>query len=170
MSDLPNCGIEPAGRLQMKIVKGVAAGLAAASMLLSVPASASGPMSSAEKLRRLDIMLMVTGLRCRNTSDNFQSDYGRFTTNHLATLNGASRTLKADMTRRHGAAGANRALDRFSTQMANEYGQGHPWLNCAQLKQVTRTLADMRGPAPLLSAADELLSDSGPRQLAWVRK
>ncbi|MFM5954850.1 MAG: S-adenosyl-L-homocysteine hydrolase [Novosphingobium sp.] len=154
----------------MKIVKGVAAGLAAASMLISVPASADAGMSSAEKLRRLDIMLMVTGLRCRNTADNFNADYGRFTTNHLTELNGASRTLKADMGKRYGAAGANRALDRFSTQMANDYGQGHPWLNCAQLKQVTRSLADMRGTAPLLEAADELLSDSGPRQLAWVRK
>ena len=153
----------------MKFAKGVAAGLAAAMLLSSMPAAATTGMSQAEKLRRLDIMLMVTGLRCRSTSDNFTSDYGRFTAAHMGELNAASSTLKADMARRYGAVGANRALDRLSTQMANEYGQGHPWLNCGQLKLVTRSLADMRGTAPLVEAADELLG-RGPQQLAWVRR
>lgn len=151
----------------MKIFKGVAASLAAASMLITVPASAEAGMSQAEKLRRLDIMLMVTGLRCRTTADNFNSEYGRFTTAHLSTLNAASNALKADMTRRYGAAGANRALDRLSVQMANAYGQGHPWLSCGQLKQVAGTLATVRGTAPLVEAADELLGS--PRRLAWLR-
>lgn len=154
----------------MKIVTGVAAGLAAASMLLSVPVSANSGMSQAEKLRRLDIMLMVTGLRCRTTPDNFNAEYGRFTTAHLGTLNAASNTLKADYAKRFGAAGANRALDKLSVQMANQYGQGHPWLSCRQLKQVAGSLADMRGVQPLVEAADELLDDRGPRQMAWVRK
>jgi hypothetical protein len=152
----------------MKFAKGVAAGVAAASLLFSIPVSAAGGMSQAEKLRRLDIMLMVTGLRCRTTSDNFTFEYGRFTTNHLGTLNAASNTLKADLSKRYGPAGANRALDKLSVQMANQYGQGHPWLNCGQLKKVTRTLADMRGVNPLVEAADELL-DQGPRQMAWLR-
>jgi hypothetical protein len=117
-----------------------------------------------------DIMLMVTGLRCRSTSDNFQSDYGRFTTAHLAELNAAGATLQADYTRRHGAAGANRALDRMSTTMANAYGGGHPWLNCAQLGTVARNLADARGAAPLVEAADQLLAASGTAQLALVRR
>jgi hypothetical protein len=148
-------------------IKGVAAGLAALGMIVSFPAAAGG-MGSAEKLRKLDIMLMVTGLRCRKTVDNFQPEYGRFTTNHYSTLNGAAQTLKADYSRQYGPAGANRALDRLSVQMANQYGQGHPWLNCAQLKQVTKSLADMRGPAPLYEAADDLLQ-TGSRSLAWVR-
>ncbi|MBP6363534.1 MAG: S-adenosyl-L-homocysteine hydrolase [Novosphingobium sp.] len=150
----------------MKFFKGVAASLAAVSMLITVPASAEVGMSQAEKLRRLDIMLMVTGLRCRTTADNFNSEYGRFTTAHLGTLNAASNTLKADLTKRYGAAGANKALDRLSVQMANAYGQGHPWLSCGQLKQVAGTLATMRGPQPLVEAADELLGS--PRRLAWV--
>ena len=57
----------------MGIVKGVAASLAAAAMLAGVPASAN-TLEDAEKLRKLDIMLMVTGLRCRTTADNFQAD------------------------------------------------------------------------------------------------
>lgn len=152
----------------MGIAKGVAASLAAASMLISVPAQA-GSWSQAEKLRRLDIMLMVTGLRCRTTSDNFQADYGRFTTAHLPALNAASNSLKGELRARHGAAGANRALDRLSVQMANEYGQGHPWLSCGQLKQVARNLAVVKGSAPLIAAADELLIARGNAQMALVR-
>lgn len=151
----------------MHIAKRVAAGIAAMSLLTFSPATANPGLREAEMIRKLDIMLMVTGLRCRHTADNFQPDYGRFTTNHIATLNAASNALKADYARRFGPAGANRALDKLSVQMANEYGQGHPWLSCRQLKQVTRSLADMRGAAPLVAAADELL-DRGPRQLAWL--
>jgi hypothetical protein len=153
----------------MKIVNGVAASLAAMSMLLASPASA-GAMSQAEKLRRLDIMLMVTGLRCRTGADNFQADYGRFTTNHIRELNAASNTLKAEMAIKYGAAGANRALDRFSTTMANDYGNGHPWLSCGELKMVARNLAAARGPAPLVAAADQLLADEGSPQLALARR
>ena len=148
-------------------IKGVAASLAAVGMVLSFPASAGG-WSSAEKLRRLDIMLMVTGLRCRTTADNFNREYGRFTTNHLSELNAASDTLKVEMAKHYGAAGANRALDRLSVQMANSYGQGHPWLDCHDLKEVAGTLAEMRGAAPLVDAADDLLTNNSHR-LAWLR-
>lgn len=152
----------------MNRVSGVAAGMAAVAMLCSQPVLAA-PMSKAEKLRRLDIMLMVTGLRCRTTSDNFQADYGRFTTRHIAELNKASDALKTELAANHGAGGANRALDKLSVTMANAYGQGHPWLNCAQLKQVARGLAEASGPEPLLAAADQLLASSGTPQFAWAR-
>lgn len=148
----------------MKVYR-VAACLAAVAMVISVPAAA-GTTSRAEKLRRLDIMLMVTGLRCRNTADNFQPDYVRFTANHYTELNAAAAELRSEMAIRFGAAGANRALDKLSVQMANQYGQGHPWLDCYQLKQVTRSLAEMRGPLPLAEAADNLLEDNR-RQLVW---
>jgi len=89
----------------MGIAKGFAAAAAVMGMLASVPASA-GSLEEAEKLRRLDIMLMVTGLRCRNTADNFQADYGRFTTKHIATLNAASRQLQSQLATRVGPAQA----------------------------------------------------------------
>ena len=148
-------------------IKGLAACLAAVSMVVSAPAAAGG-MGQAEKIRRLDIMLMVTGLRCRTTKDNFQHEYGRFTTNHIGELNAAAHNLKDDYSARLGAGKADRALDKLSVQMANQYGQGHPWLNCAQLKQVATTLADMRGVNPLVEAADDLL-DNGAHQMAWLR-
>ncbi|MFM5883741.1 MAG: S-adenosyl-L-homocysteine hydrolase [Novosphingobium sp.] len=151
-------------------VKGVAAGLAAASLLFTVPAQAGG-MSQAEKLRRLDIMLMVTGLRCRTGPSNFQADYGRFTTNHIAELNAASRAMKADLAKRYGAAGANRALDKLSVTMANDYGNGHPWLGCDQLKKVASNLAAAKGSGPLVEAADQLLGDSaGGSGYNWARR
>ena len=152
----------------MGIVKWVAASLAAAAMLAGVPASAN-TLEDAEKLRKLDIMLMVTGLRCRTTADNFQADYGRFTTKHIKTLNAASATMKAQLAKRHGPSGAHRALDRVSVTMANQYGQGHPWLTCGQLKQVARNLTDAHGHAPLVAAADQLLAPKGTAQIAWAR-
>ena len=153
----------------MRIIKGIAAGVAALTMALSGTANAE-PMGQAEKLRRLDIMLMVTGLRCRTTADNFQSDYGRFTTNHIDELNAASRSLKAELATRYGSAGAARALDRMSVIMANQYGQGHPWLSCRQLKQVAANLAQVRGSAALVAAADQLLGNGSSPQLAWARR
>ena len=143
------------------------AGAAALAMgLMCAPTAQAAPMSGAEKIRRLDIMLMVTGLRCRTTADNFTSDYGRFTSNQLRELNAAAAELRSDLARRHGAAGANRALDRLSTGMANGYGQGHPWLNCRDLKLVTRNLASARGRAVLEEAADQLLATQSPPQFA----
>ncbi len=144
----------------------VAAALAAVSMVAAFPASANA-MSNAEKLRRLDIMLMVTGLRCRTGADNFQADYGRFTTNHITELNAASDELKRELTGRPG--GPVRALDRLSVMMANTYGQGHPWLGCRELRQVARNLAQARGSAPLIAAADQLLAESSSSQVVLSR-
>jgi hypothetical protein len=143
-------------------------------LVVSAPAQAagmsSGPMIGAEKLRRLDIMLMVTGLRCRTSADNFVADYGSFTENHLSELNAANAELKAQFIRSHGVAGAQRALDRLSTVMANGYGQGHPWLSCGDLKVVARNLAQARGRATLEEAADQLLADNSVTRLAWAQR
>ena len=92
--------------------------LAAVSMLCAVPAQAD-PMSGAEKLRRLDIMLMVTGLRCRTGADDFQADFQQFEGHHIAELNDAARQLKAGLVHQFGAAGAEREMDRISVTMAN---------------------------------------------------
>ena len=157
------------GRRGFRLAMGLAA--AAAFTLGAVaPAQASGALGDAEKLRRLDIMLMVTSLRCRTTADSFSAEYGSFTTNHLAELNRASDQLRADLALRHGHIGSARALDRISTVMANTYGQGHPWLGCGELKMVTRDLAFMRGEEPLLEAADQLLGENGGPELAYARR
>jgi len=124
--------------------------------LVAVPAEAA-TQGGAEKLRRLDIMLMVTGLRCRKTADDFQADYGQFTRRKMATLNQANAELRSQFAAHSGEKGAARALDRMSVVMANEYGNGHPWLNCGELRQVTRSLAMVQGRDTLEEAADQLL-------------
>jgi len=134
-----------------------------ASALLAVPAPVSAQaqdtVTEAEQLRRLDIMLMVTALRCRFGVDDFQADYERFTARHLAVLNEAGRQLQHGHGHRH--------LDRISTTMANRYGQGHPWLGCAELHGVAQQLSAAPDRHELLAAADELLGDS-PRRASLV--
>ncbi|MCW1402679.1 S-adenosyl-L-homocysteine hydrolase [Novosphingobium sp. MW5] len=151
-------------------LKKAALSLAAAGMVLATPSHAASS-GDAEKLRRLDIMLMVTGLRCRNGASNFQADFEAFEAAHLGTLNGAAAALREGLVATHGEKGAERALDRISTMMANEYGAGHPWLECSELKIVASSLARMQGAEPLIEAADQLLSSTGsPSQLTWARR
>lgn len=155
-------------RAERGLFVGSVIGVAAAiGMALAVPQplhAAEAGSSEAEKLRRLDIMLMVTGLRCRTTTDNFIDDYGQFTARHMSELNQANKELRTQLSATYGSAGADRALDRISTVMANEYGAGHPWLSCAELRQVTKSLTLVQGHATLVEAADQLL-DRQPRPL-----
>lgn len=158
----------------MNVLRRLAASVVALAIVPLTPTIAwAGPYStgSAEQIRKLDIMLMVSSLRCRFGPDDFRADYRRFTANNLDTLNSAGRTLKADLARRHGSGGATRALDRISVSMANRYGQGHPWLGCRDLREAARDLADTRDPDELLDAADYLLADrpSGGSYLAARR-
>lgn len=146
--------------MKIFVKKAMAVVAVAAIATTSGHAQAGEAKVSAENLRKLDIMLMVSSLRCRFGTDNFQPEYREFSAKHLGTLNAASRTLKADLTRQHGHKGAKRKLDRISVGMANQYGLGHPWLDCGELKQVTRDLADAQHRHELLAAADELLADS----------
>jgi hypothetical protein len=143
----------------------------AVGLAMTTPAHAAGEsMSGAEKLHRLNIMLMVTGLRCRSTVDNFTADYGRFNASHISELKAANDELKAAMARRYGAVAGQRALEHMSTTMANNYGQGHPWLGCADLKMVARNLVEVRGRATLEEAADQLLSEASPPNFVLAQR
>lgn len=148
----------------------LAAAMAAVSTLAWIaPAQAATPAGDAAQLRKLDIMLMVSSLRCRFGADNFQADYDRFSTSQHATMQNAFHVLEADYTARMGPAGAKKALDRISVGMANQYGQGHPWLGCGELKAMTRDLAGTADGGRLLAIADDVLGDSPPVYLASRR-
>lgn len=147
----------------MQFAKTIAAGACAAALLLIPAPGMAASASDAENLRRLDIMLMVTSLRCRMGPHNFQPEYRQFSANHLVQLNSAARQLERGLVGQHGATGARRALDRISVSMANEYGQGHPWLDCSALKQIATDLAASHNPEDLDRAAAELLADSPAR-------
>ncbi|MGD9664774.1 MAG: S-adenosyl-L-homocysteine hydrolase [Novosphingobium sp.] len=143
----------------------IAAACAALGFVAGAPiASAAGlTPQDAEKVRKLDMMLMVSALRCRTTADGFQSDYRDFSKQHLLSLTAASRYLEADLGRRYGAKGARKAMDRLSVSMANSYGVAHPTMSCADLKQARRELARSSDPADLTAAADRLLSENSSR-------
>jgi hypothetical protein len=127
-------------------------------------------MGGAEKLQRLNIMLMVTALRCRLGGDDFTSDYRRFTAQQAAALDQAGAQVRGQLVARYGARAGQAAFERLSTSMANSYGQGHPWLNCGQLKQVAKNLANVDGRPTLEEAADQLLSRRGSPQMALARR
>ena len=147
----------------MKTWTGMAAGLAAAAVAMTPVTAGAVTSYEAEQIRKLDIMLMVTSLRCRMGKDDFQPHYRKFSAAHLTALNGAARTLENGLVARHGRKGAKRALDRISVGMANQYGQGHPWLECRDLKTITDDLSKSRAPADLTLAADELLASAPKR-------
>ena len=93
------------------------AGLLALVSTTPLPAEARNDVTGAEQVRGLNIMLMVTSLRCRTTPDNFTAEYGRFTTNHSNELNRATQQLRAEIVARHGPSGADREMDRLSTSL-----------------------------------------------------
>lgn len=151
----------------MRKLKTMALGLAAAGTVLAMPVTAQSADES--RIRELDIMLMVTSLRCRTGPDDFQAEYRRFSARHLDRLNAASRSMQADLERRHGKKGAKRQLDRLSVQMANVYGQGHPFLDCAQLKRLASDLARSDVSA-LTTASRDLLADGRGGSATYARR
>ncbi|WP_150124959.1 S-adenosyl-L-homocysteine hydrolase [Tsuneonella mangrovi] len=135
--------------------------VATAGMMMPQTAAAE-TAHEARQLRSLDIMLMVSSLRCRMGPDNFQADYQRFTSRHIGMLNSAGHVLQADLNRRYGTTRGRAAFDRLSVGMANKYGRGHPWMSCMELKSATRDLAQTapNDRASLLAAADTMLADN----------
>ncbi len=126
-------------------------------------AKADPGLVEAESIRKLDIMLMVTSLRCRTTEHDFQAEYRNFSRKNLAHLNRAGAKMRSNLSARYGQRGSKRALDRVSVQMANTYGNGHPWMDCAQLKQTAIQLSAVRDHKELSKAASMLL---GPQRVA----
>ena len=147
-----------------------AAALAAGALLAGSPAAAQGKMGTAEKLRRLDIMLMVTSLRCRFGPDDFQADYAAFSARHLDTLNAAARRLDKQLRTGLGPQAAKRALDRMSVGIANSYGMGHPTLGCGELKQVAQGLVRESGETALVAAADVLLGSEANNSILLAQR
>jgi hypothetical protein len=142
---------------------GLIVGVALTSAFAAAPAHANNGFEEAHSLRSLDIMLMVTALRCRAGPHDFQSDYHQFSATHLPHLNAAGRTLKRTFAASYGERNPSRALDRMGVKIANAYGGGHPWMSCAELQQVTRDLCESADAKSLASKARYLLSAARPQ-------
>lgn len=143
----------------------ISAALAGAVICAPASAQTTGAddgFEEAHSLRSLEIMLMVTALRCRTGSHDFQTDYHRFSATHMQHLRAASTTLRRTFEASYGERNPARALDRMGVKIANAYGGGHPWMGCAELQQVTRELCEARDAAHLKQTARRLLSATRP--------
>jgi len=136
-------------------------------MLAAMPVQANPQNATeAEQLRRLDIMLMVTNLRCRRMGQGFDQQYNRFSSRHVNRMTVASHHLVARYDTGGTTRSRRRSLDTISTRMANRYGGGHPWMDCAQLGVAAAELAEQTETHVLLAAADRMLKDQPPAQIA----
>lgn len=137
-----------------------AAAVLAASVMVATPALAQSCWEAkavdATKLRGLDLMLMVTSLRCRMGPDDFQRDYARFVESHRAELSAANHVIRERFAA-GGSRAADNAIDKMSVTIANSYGTGHPDLGCRELRRVTRDLATNHTSGGLLEAANALV-------------
>ena len=134
------------------------AALAAVVGVMSVqPAQAcwSNAAQNAAKIKHLNTMLMVTALRCRNTSANFLPQYNQFVIQHNGLIGSQNNLLKSHLTESYGAGGAMNALDRMSIGFANSYGTGHKSMDCGQLRDLaTKLSAEPHGVVTMAAAAD----------------
>ncbi len=154
-----------------RAVTGLVAAMTVASVTFASPAAAQNAPAEqghAENIRKLNIMLMVTSLRCRAGAHDFQSEYERFTANYMPDLQQAGSQLRMRLEAEHGKRGGRLELDRIGVGIANGYGGGHPWLNCEGLKGATYALNQQRGTVNLALAAEELLSPV-PRAILAIR-
>ena len=132
----------------------LAASMALASMQ---PAQAcwNNDAQEAATIAKLNMMLMVTGLRCRNGADNFLPQYNRFVISNNNVLGSQHAALKSYFAQTMGAKGAEGAFDRLVIDFANGYGAGHPTMGCPELKALATDLASHSNSIVTLLAVAE---------------
>ena len=135
-----------------------------AALALPTTTNANPAMIEAESIRTLDMMLMATSLRCRKGEHDFRAEYDLFSRHNGHLLRSANDTMRRSLNATYGLRGGERALDRMSVRMANNYGNGHPWMSCSELKAAAVDLARAHSKASLAAAANRLLS---PPQIAY---
>lgn len=152
---------------------GVAALAAVMTMTASAQAQAAacltGEALNGAKLRQLDVMFLVSSLRCRTGADDFRVEYDGFLTRNRAELGVANRAILAQLTPTLGVRGATDALDRMSVSLANLYGQNSATASCAELKREAASLARPHGAGVLLAAAERLIGEDAEASTCSVR-
>ncbi|MEP3421050.1 MAG: hypothetical protein ABJN35_04895 [Erythrobacter sp.] len=122
-------------------------------------------IDNAQNIRSLNIMLMVTSLRCRTSGHDFRGEYELFAAAHRQNLEEASQHLTHNLVASHGEDGSHRELDRMGVAIANQYGDGHPTMGCPELKQATLELAMSQDRAQLAAMAGRLLDEKADAPL-----
>ena len=116
---------------------------------------------NAAKISNLNMMLMVTALRCRGGNDNFLAQYNKFVKINNALLGSQNSLIRAQFAKTIGANGAESALDKLATGYANIYGAGHPNMDCNALKALAMRVAEEKQDVASLSAiADRAVANS----------
>jgi hypothetical protein len=122
---------------------GKAAALALAAVLIVNPAQAcwTNVEADAAKIANLNMMMMVSALRCRSGPDNFLNEYNRFVKANNDVLGSQNATMKGHFARVAGANAAEGAMDKYIIGLANNYGSGHKSMGCAELKELASDMA-----------------------------
>ena len=104
---------------------------------------------AAAKVRDLDTMLMVSGLRCRFKSTALLQTYNAIVARHRAALTEANMLLRSHFSP---AAGGENELDRYITRVANRYGAGAEALTCESLQSSAEAALNEASTLPALVA------------------
>lgn len=108
---------------------------------------------SAAKVRDLQTMLMVAGLRCRGTRTDVLAGYNRFVAINRAAIMDVNARLKTHFNTAFGPAEGQRRYDRFTTALANAYGAGGSGTaNCDDMAALAEEAAAARGSGAVLTA------------------
>ncbi len=123
----------------------------------------SPPQAAALKLRRLQVMMMVSALQCRMRGDTAMADaYNHFARTQGPALSQANTVLMRRYVADHGAR-AQRQLDSDVTQIANGYAAAPPSdTECADRAALARTAAETSDTQLATLAVQQF---SGPDQL-----
>lgn len=151
-------------------MKSMRVAAAIAAMIVAMPATAEAPMSSAEKIHRLDVMLRATARQCKSSPDDFSADYERFAASQRGVLGAADGELRGELSRPAGASGSWREMRALNEGIAESYDRGHPWLDCHQLAMATRSMTEIVGRSTLEEAADQLIGYRAPLRMASIRR
>lgn len=109
---------------------------------------------SAAKVRDLQTMLMVAGLRCRGTGTDVLAGYNRFVSVHRTAIVEVNNRLKGHFNAAYGAAEGQRSYDRFTTALANAYGAGAEGAgDCANMAELAQDASAVSGPVALHALA-----------------
>ena len=116
---------------------------ALAAMIMTAPAQAcwTNAEEDAAKVANLNMMMMVTALRCRKGPDDFLAEYNRFVKNNNPVIGSQNAAVRSHFARINGNTSADAAMDKFIIGIANSYGGGHDRLGCSDLKIVAKELS-----------------------------
>ncbi len=92
----------------------------------------------AAQVRSMETMLMVGSLKCRNTPDNFITQFNGFVRTYRPALLQANEQLRQHFASVDGP----RALDSFVTSIANRYGDGSSGLSCQDMRSILDEVFD----------------------------